>query len=259
MGDHIMQHQASFMGRAVALVALSLTACGGDYSDEPISSEQQAIVNGDALNTVARPYEEATITYHFNEDLTGGCSGTLLGNGGFSRYVLTVRHCLDGGVAPSSVRVGRNSQIIARGSAFHFHPAAFEPMPNTVDIALIELDRNVPLSTQQYFTTLTPTELVGQTARCYGGGSQVGTTVTTALFSIIPTDSAGSPDIHYMLTNPNSSGQRLGNGDSGGACVRTTGTTSMTIYGVHKAGSTTSARQTAAVSFSDWVRTFVPR
>jgi hypothetical protein len=253
-----MNYKNGLARYATALLALSMAACGGDYSEEALGSDQESIVNGDALNRAARPYEEATITVHFREDLAGGCSGALLGNHGFARYAMTARHCLDG-ISPGSVRIGRDNQIIARGSAIFFHPNALAPMPNTVDVALIQLDRDVPLSTQQFFTTLTPTELVGQTARCYGGGSQVGTTVTTALFSIIATDSAGSQDIHYNLVNPNSSGQRLGNGDSGGICVRATGTTSMTIFGVHKAGSTTSARQTAAVSFSDWVRTFVPR
>jgi hypothetical protein len=260
-----MRHNQWFKGLGCLFAFMSLAACSGEGAQESVSSSQDAIVNGDSLDRLARPYEEATVTIHFNSTLTGGCSATLLGNQGFARYALTARHCLDlprdctNGVPMTTARIGRDSQLIARGVTAFCHPQAFTPMPNTVDVALVQLDRNVPLSTKQYFTTLTPTELVGESARCYGGGSQVGTTVSTALFDVIPTDSAGSRDIHYMLINPNAAGQRLGNGDSGGICVRPTGTTSMTIYGLDKAGSTTSARQTAAVSFSDWVRTFVPR
>lgn len=77
---------------------------------------------------------------------------------------------------------------------------------------------------------------------------------------MIQTDSDGNTAIHYGVREPGLSGEELLGGDSGGPCFRTTGTTSATLFGIHKAGAIrTSSRGMAAVSFSAWLRTFVPR
>jgi len=252
------------------VVATGAIACGEPGAEEDVGATRQAIVRGDSLDRAARPYEESMVSVTQASDLHGGCSATLLGNQGIARYALTARHCFHPGhecvsepVPMSDIRIvrreGDTDQILAMSKNIVCHPDAFTPSPDTVDVILIELDRDVPLSTRQYFTNLAPSDLVGETSRCYGGGSQDNSIMTTGLFEIIRASSGHNRALAYNLVNPNADNQRLGSGDSGGVCVRANGTTSMTIYGVHKAGSTTSFTDTAAVAFSDWVRTFVPR
>lgn len=266
-----MSKTSSFLNGILGfLVAASAVACGAEAEDGAAGSVQETIVRGDSLDRAARPYEETIVSVTQSASLDGGCSATLLGNQGFAHYAMTARHCFHPArecvsepFPISDIRIvrreGDTDQILAMSKNILCHPDAFTPSPNTVDIILIELDRDVPLSTRQFFTNLAPSELRGETARCYGGGSQVKSIMTTGLFEITTASSGHNRALAFNLINPNAADQRIGNGDSGGVCVRATGTTSMTIYGALKAGSTTSATDTAAVAFSDWVRTFVPR
>lgn len=77
------------------------------------------MLGGTALNLSARPYEELLVD-------VSGCTGTLIPHNseGVARYVLTARHCLDGGVTPNSrvVRRGTDEQLLGRGKAIDMHP-----------------------------------------------------------------------------------------------------------------------------------------
>jgi hypothetical protein len=222
---------------------------------EQTGAVAQAIRGGDSLNPTARPYEELIVG-------VSGCSGALVPHSDLvARYAITARHCVDGGVVPTNVRIGRGSDntFLSRGKAIHFHPDTFVEGNDDIDVALVELETPLNVTTRMFFSTLTPTELEGSTARCYGGGGVAGFTQLTAGFTIIRTDSAGNPAIHFDVREPNALGQEIIGGDSGGACVRTTGTTSATLYGIVKSSGSTRSRMMASVSFTEWVRTFIPR
>jgi hypothetical protein len=249
-GSHMTRLKVSSTVLASLAIGLFVPACGVETSDEALQEEQQGIRNGSPLDRVERPYEKLMM-------YVSGCGGLLLGNStGSAKYVLTARHCTDNGLPdvhfPSGDIPGGGAKRVLQ------HPLALAGGVDTVDVALVELNSSVTTNSRVYFSSLTPGEMIGLQARCYGAGNIADYGINTGVFTL--TADTLNPQIHYDVALPNELGQYISSGDSGGACVRTTGTQDVTIFGINKSGDRyTFARQTAAVAFSDWVRSYVPR
>ncbi|HET9958344.1 MAG TPA: trypsin-like serine protease [Polyangiaceae bacterium] len=220
--------------------------------NEDVDATQSEIRNGSPLDPAARPYENLMV-------YVSGCGGLLLGNSsGTASYVLTARHCTDDGLPA----IRRPDGSIPGGGAKRViqHPLALAGGDDTVDAALVELKRPEPTTSRVTFSNLTPQELAGQQARCYGAGNIENYGINTGVFTLAIDHRAPNSSIYYDVVLPNELGQYVSKGDSGGPCVRVTGTQDTTVFGINKAGDKyTFARQTAAVAFSEWVRTYVPR
>jgi len=261
--------KASQTGRGIFLAlatCLSMTsACAGpEDAGEP---QNVAVIAGNTPDPTNRPYEDLYVKV-VNTTKGVYCSGTLIGGPTTASYVLTAGHCFSATTDSVYVtgRVIPKTNGIAVFRAPHYNGSG-------VDAALIQLENAVSVPGAVYFTNADAQQLIGTNVRCYGYGATVwddakqaytgGGSLRWGDFTI--TDAGGSTMI-YDLAVPNDQGQATAPGDSGGSCFHHGSSfdiSAITITGICKAGSTkgipTYADQTAAVSFSSWVRTFVPR
>lgn len=264
-----MKHVHSSLRLAASQVAMVasclslLVGCGAevDGAEESIDSVSDGVINGNAPDPATRPYENQFVRVN-NKTKNTTCSGTLVGSTRTTAdYVLTARHCFNdtNDTVTFSGAIGT-----VRGVAINFAPG--------LDVALVQLERTVPAPAGIYFTNSNGQKLIGVNVRCYGYGYGSWDPVTKkygglgklrwADFTIA--DHGGSTD-YYDLDVPNANGQALAGGDSGGTCfsIPGDGNTALTVTGIHKAGSKSGVPtyndQTAATTFSAWVRTFVAR
>lgn len=258
-------------------------------STEKVDEDHAAIRNG---NTVTgAPYESLFVKVSI---AGSGCSGTLLGDSHtlLAKWVLTAGHCFGSVlnqttrvVDPTNVSVSRDGGTWTAKNVF-LHPESIAATGDSsttedIDVALIELNTWMAVSGTAYFSTGTPTALQGQSVRCAGYGlsgwtdtngdgvysGSEGTGFGTLRWGDFTISADTVPAAFYRLSVPNAAGQGLMSGDSGSSCfyVPPANANGFTITGVHKAGGTNSVgvpnynRETAAVRFSTWVRTFVPR
>jgi hypothetical protein len=241
------------MRKTLALVGL-LAACGEDVAFEEIGSSSGEVKDG----TLTSP-----LTWRAAR-VNGGCTGTVID----PWWVLTAVHCL-GTKDPNEHTITLSGQV-RNVTHVSLHPLWW----TGVDVALLRLDQPFTNIAQDELS-LWPLDtqfLYGQSATCYGYGAtdvggacddssdcasgwfckwgvcmeSSGGVLNRATLEIIadPVD----PDKWYRMDVPNSSGQMMLPGDSGGSCR-----VGAFVTGVMKAGNATNYnRQTSAEAFAPW-------
>jgi hypothetical protein len=249
-----------------ACLGILAVGCGDlDGADPAVQGNSDPIIAGNNPAPTDRPYENLFVKV---TNTTNGtyCSGTLIGGPTTARYVLTARHCF----SATSDAVYISGPVKLNGTAIYYAPHAANG--DTVDAALVKLEKDVTVPGAVYFTNMDGQELVGTQVRCYGYGNTAWDPVQKKFtgggnlhygdFTVA--DHSGSTTL-YDLDVPNSAGQATAPGDSGGSCFHSTSfhISAITVTGICKAGSSSGVPtyndQTSATAFSSWVRTFVPR
>ena len=274
-----MKSQSRSMLRGVmtiaAGIALAASGCGMQDEGEGVGETQGPVIAGTLSNPAAHPYENLFVKVTIGNSY---CTGTLLGNAtaGSSSWVLTAKHCAGATTDPATVFAIRGAEKVGALNIY--------PNPDGQDATLIELVSSMTTANSVYFTTLTPTQLVGTAVRCFGYGNSAWTdkngdsTFTKSEFSgggklrlgdfTVKADASDTTSF-YDLVVPNPQGQALAPGDSGGPCIKgadVNSTGAINLTGILKAGTNqnttgivTYNREVASTVISSWIRQYVPR
>ncbi len=218
--------------------ALTLGACSANPEDpsENVARVEEKIINGDEV---------------VRDDLIqlGNGTGTLLSRS----WVLTCEHCIGGTALEDFTFTQASTGETRRGVEKHDHP--------TMDVALVRVDEPFPVAGTTYdVNRLWPgstQDLVGEQGDCYGFGFDTYYDWLGPLrHGVMPLSSAGSADFYRI--DPNSEGQIIWMGDSGGPCfVDRDGESYLT--GVHVLAWHNESEQrvlyswdASAAAFDDW-------
>jgi len=266
-----------YMGITLLVLTALLSACAMESPEGKLGSIKQAVREGTPatyfderqghIKLYSMPHGQSHTAKYFK------CSGTLI----WKNWVLTARHCVEN-YSPSKMGVQMAGKLIG-ASKFFKHP--------THDVALIKLKSSFTITLTRFFCpasicgtniirTYDPYQrnasslelklydkaastLKNKTVLCYGSGyyasGQYGV-LHKGSFKIYWVDSTPGFDNQYTysLEFPNSQGQWLDSGDSGGACFLKNSAGKYELTGVMSAGTSRTGFQIPAPHIRDWVK-----
>jgi hypothetical protein len=224
-----MKNRGSLANYAMGtLMSFAISACAVQMDAEVTAVDNEAIVNGTAVNLDANSFVRFP---------AASCSGTMLTN----QWVLTANHCQV--QVGNAVQMDTQSRTVAR--------VVRNPGVDAgIDVALVQMSAPMAvLGSLTGFTRNLRSTLAdsGTHLRCYGYGQSDGIGISAQL-RYEKLDLAGSSGNVYRL-NPNSLLQYPGSGDAGGGCLDDTGA-AIGVMLSYPPGRPTQVGQTFVISSS---------